>query len=138
MNTNLKNWIIIQAYKHNGEIHRQWSHGYLVSEDKNYYIVASVRACVTESDGRKWHTREPALMILSKNQWFNVIAMFKEDGITYYVNIASPTIYDKGYLKYIDYDLDVKKYQDGYYYTTNHGIWQVFSSNYDIQKNPRG
>ena len=44
----------------------------------------------------------------------NVLAMFKENrGICYYVNVASPTIWDKGYLKYIDYDLDVKLYPDG-------------------------
>ncbi len=44
----------------------------------------------------------------------NVIAMFKEGkGICYYVNIASPTVLDQGYLKYIDYDLDVKLYPDG-------------------------
>ncbi|MEE5995141.1 MAG: DUF402 domain-containing protein, partial [Candidatus Enteromonas sp.] len=43
----------------------------------------------------------------------NVIAMFKENGgICYYVNVATPTIDDKGYLKYIDYDLDVKLYPD--------------------------
>ncbi len=113
MTTTNNNWIIIQAYKHNGELHRQWSHGFLVEENDNYYMVASVRSSVVESDGRVWHTREPALMILSKKEWFNVIAMLKEDGITYYVNVASPTIKDKGFLKYIDYDLDVKKYHDG-------------------------
>ena len=44
----------------------------------------------------------------------NVIAMFKEGrGICYYVNIATPTIEEGGYLKYIDYDLDVKVYPDG-------------------------
>ena len=44
----------------------------------------------------------------------NVIAMFKEGkGICYYVNIASPTLYNNGFLKYIDYDLDVKLYPDG-------------------------
>ena len=76
-------------------------------------MMASIRSSVIENDGRKWHTREPAIMIFSKHEWFNVIAMFKEDGIAYYVNIASPTIIDKGIVKYIDYDLDVKKYQDG-------------------------
>lgn len=113
MTNNLNSWIIIQAYKHDGELHRQWSHGFLIEENDNYYIIASVRSSVVESDGRVWHTREPAIMILSKNEWFNVIAMLKEDGITYYVNVASPTIKDKGFLKYIDYDLDVKKYHDG-------------------------
>ena len=109
----LNKWIMVQAYKHNGELHRQWSHGFVVADNPDFIAVVSVRASVTESDGRKWHTKEPAVFILPKNKWFNVIAMFKETGITYYVNIASPVILDKGYLKYIDYDLDVKLYSDG-------------------------
>lgn len=108
-----KKWIVIQAYKHNGELHRQWSHGYLLKETDDFFIVCSVRASVIENDGRKWHTKEPAVFLLSKKKWFNVIAMMKEDGISYYVNIASPTIYDKGFLKYIDYDLDIKLFSDG-------------------------
>ena len=111
---NLANkWIIVQAYKHNGELHRQWSHGFVVVDDEDYYIVVSVRSSVIENDGRKWHTKEPAIFIFPKNKWFNVIAMLKDNGITYYVNIASPTIFDKKYLKYIDYDLDIKLFADG-------------------------
>ena len=107
-------WIIIQAYKHNEELHRQWSHTYVIEDNDEYFVTVSNRASVVECDGRKWHTKEPALFILSKKKWFNVIAMFKESGgITYYTNIASPTIYDKGFLKYIDYDLDVKLFEDG-------------------------
>ena len=106
-------WVIIQAYKHNEELHRQWSHSYVLVDDENYYVLVSIRAAVVESDGRKWHTKEPAIFVLSKKKWFNVIAMLKENGICYYVNIASPAIYDKGYIKYIDYDLDIKLYEDG-------------------------
>lgn len=108
-----KKWIIIQAYKHNEELHRQWSHSYVLEDNEDYYVLASIRAAVVESDGRKWHTKEPAIFILSKKSWFNVIAMLKETGICYYVNIASPAIYDKNFIKYIDYDLDVKLYEDG-------------------------
>lgn len=108
-----KKWIIIQAYKHNEELHRQWSHSYILQDNEDYFVLTSVRAAVVESDGRKWHTKEPAIFILSKKQWFNVIAMLKENGICYYVNIASPAIFDNGYIKYIDYDLDVKLYEDG-------------------------
>lgn len=108
-----RRWVIIQAYKHNEELHRQWSHSYVLSDNEDYYILVSIRAAVIESDGRKWHTKEPAIFILSKKKWFNVIAMLKEDGICYYVNIASPAIYDKEYIKYIDYDLDIKLYEDG-------------------------
>lgn len=114
MNDSIKNkWVMIQAYKHNGELHRQWSHGYVLEDNDEYFVVASIRASVIESDGRKWHTKEPAIFILSKKEWFNVIAMLKDDGVCFYVNIASPAILDKGYIKYIDYDLDVKLYVDG-------------------------
>ena len=106
-------WIIVQAYKHNGELHRQWSHSFVVEDNPSYYVLASVRSSVIENDGRKWHTKEPAIFIFPKDRWFNVIAMFKENGIAYYVNIASPTIADKGFLKYIDYDLDIKLFADG-------------------------
>ena len=34
--------------------------------------------------------------------------MIKSNGINYYVNIASPSIYEDGVIKYIDYDLDFK------------------------------
>lgn len=113
MNSLKNQWIIVQAYKHNGELHRQWSHGYVLEDNDDYFVVVSIRASVIESDGRKWHTKEPAIFILSKKEWFNVIAMLKEDGVCYYVNIASPTIFDKGFLKYIDYDLDIKMFGDG-------------------------
>lgn len=108
-----KKWIIIQAYKHNEQLHREWTHSYCLEDSEDYFVLASIRAAVVESDGRKWHTKEPAIFILSKKKWFNVIAMFKETGICYYVNIASPAIFDKGFIKYIDYDLDVKLYGDG-------------------------
>lgn len=108
-----KKWLIIQAYKHNENLHRQWTHSYVLEDNEDYFVLASIRAAVVESDGRKWHTKEPAIFVLSKKKWFNVIAMFKETGICYYINIASPTIYDNGILKYIDYDLDVKVYGDG-------------------------
>jgi len=108
-----KRWIIIQAYKHNEELHRQWTHSYVLRDDEDYFVLVSIRAAVVESDGRKWHTKEPAIFVLSKKNWFNVIAMLKEKGICYYVNIASPAIFDKNFIKYIDYDLDVKLYEDG-------------------------
>ena len=113
MNSLEKKWIIIQAYKHNEELHRQWTHSYVLRDDEDYFVLASIRAAVVESDGRKWHTKEPAIFVLSKKNWFNVIAMLKDGGICYYVNIASPAIFDKNFIKYIDYDLDVKLYEDG-------------------------
>lgn len=106
-------WIAVQAYKHDGLLHRQWSPAYLVKETDEYWAVASKASFVTESDGREWMTKEHAIFFLYKHRWMNVIAMMKENGITYYVNVASPTILDNGFLRYIDYDLDVKLFPDG-------------------------
>ncbi len=104
-------WMKVQAYKHDGALHRQWSPAYLVEETEEYWALCSKMSSVTENDGRKWMTKEKAVFLLFKKQWMNVICMFKEgQGICYYVNIATPTILDQGYLKYIDYDLDVKLY----------------------------
>lgn len=116
--TSLKNrrfwrWIKVQAYKHDGSIHREWSPAYLVEETDRYYALASRASLVTEAGGRRWMTSENAIFFLFKHEWMNVIAMMKpERGIVYYVNIASPTIYDGGFLRYIDYDLDVKLFPD--------------------------
>ena len=50
------------------------------------------------------------------NDWFNVICMFREDGIYYYCNLSSPFACDEEALKYIDYDLDIKVYPNGKYH----------------------
>ncbi|KRN28402.1 hypothetical protein IV38_GL001402 [Lactobacillus selangorensis] len=68
---------------------------------------------VTESDGRRWVTREPAILYFHKHYWFNIIAMIREGGVSYYCNLASPYTLDAEALKYIDYDLDVKVFPDG-------------------------
>jgi protein associated with RNAse G/E len=113
MDPRFDRWMKVQAYKHDGLLHRQWSPAFLVQETQDYWALASKGSSVTESDGRKWMTREHAIFLLFKKRWMNVIAMFKENGgICYYVNIATPTLLDQGYLKYIDYDLDVKLYPD--------------------------
>lgn len=35
-------------------------------------------------------TREPAIVYFHKKYWFNVIAMIREKGVSYYCNLASP------------------------------------------------
>lgn len=112
MTNNFPKWIKVQAYKHDGLLHRQWSAAYLVEETDDYWALCSHCSLVTESDGRRWMTKEHAIFFLFKKKWMNVICMQKRDGLCYYVNIATPTLLDKGYLKYIDYDLDVKMFPD--------------------------
>lgn len=109
----LQQWIIVQAYKHDGSLHRQWSPGFLLKETDDAFFICSRSSLITEYDGRRWLTKENAVFVLFKKEWLNVICMFKETGgICYYANIASPTIMDDHFLRYIDYDLDLKLYPD--------------------------
>ncbi len=109
----LNKWITVMAYKHDGTVHRLWSPAYLVGETYDYWALASRASLVKESDGREWITKEHAIFYLFKHEWMNVISMFKEKGICFYANIASPAIMDQGIIKYIDYDLDLKLLPDG-------------------------
>ncbi|WP_456276720.1 nucleoside tri-diphosphate phosphatase [Bacillus sp. AK128] len=102
----------IHSYKHNGQIHRVWEETIVLKGTQSIVIGGNDRTTVTESDGRTWITREPAVCYFHANYWFNIIGMLREDGIYYYCNISSPFIWDKEAMKYIDYDLDVKVFPD--------------------------
>lgn len=110
---NIKDNIQIISYKHNKKLHRIWDTGMLIEEGKNYLVIANDKTQVLESSGKIWFTKEPAIVFFYKEYWFNIIAMFKKDGIHYYCNIATPYLVDDEGVKYIDYDLDLKVFPDG-------------------------
>lgn len=106
-------FITIQSYKHDGSLHRTWRDTMVLKTTENALIGVNDHTLVTESDGRRWVTREPAIIYFHKKYWFNIIAMIRDNGISYYCNLASPFVLDGEALKYIDYDLDVKVFADG-------------------------
>jgi len=108
----IHHWIQVQSYKHNGTLHRCWDRNFVIDDNEDFIVVASRRTKVTEGDGRRWYTHEPAVTVFSKKEWYNVICMLKSDGVNFYCNLASPTLIDKGMAKYIDYDLDIKLFPD--------------------------
>ena len=103
----------IHSYKHNKKIHRTWDEAIVLDIKDDYIVCGNNRTLVTESDGRKWKTKEPAIIYFFKDKWYNVICQLKDKGIYYYCNIASPYIIDGKYIKYIDYDLDLRVFPDG-------------------------
>lgn len=106
-------WLAIECFKHDGSLHRTWDRGLVLANNDDFIVVATKKAKVVESNGRRWFTREPAVTIFSKKEWWNTICMLKNDGICYYCNIASPCLVDSNKIKYIDYDLDTKLMPDG-------------------------
>jgi len=107
--------IQIHCYKHNGKIHRIWEESTVIEETSEYIICGNYKTNVIENDGRSHRTKEPAIIFFYKNNWFNIIAQFKDFGLFYYCNIASPYIVDENTIKYIDYDLDLRVFPDGGY-----------------------
>lgn len=102
--------VFIQSYKHDGSLHRTWAKGLVLRAQEDVMIVVTHKTWVTESDGRSWYTREPAICFFYPDRWFNIISMIRKTGIYYYCNLASPSIFDGEAIKNIDYDLDVKVY----------------------------
>ena len=94
-------FITIKSYKHDGSLHRTWRDTMVLKTSENALIGCNDHTLVTESDGRRWVTR------------FNIVTMIRDNGVSYYCNLASPVVLDKEALKYIDYDLDVKVFPNG-------------------------
>lgn len=115
---------IIHSYKHDGSIHRSWDEAILLYESDDYLVFGNNKTKVIESDGRKWKTKEPAIMFFYNKHWYNIIGQIKKDGIYYYCNIASPYIIEDRTIKYIDYDLDLRVFPDGAFKVLDRGEYK--------------
>lgn len=107
--------VSIHSYKHNKKLHRVWKKSVVLYQDQHLLVTGNNRTKVIESDGRSWHTKEPAICYFYTDLWFNIIGMLKKDGVYFYCNLSSPYLYDGEAVKYIDYDLDIKVFPDGNY-----------------------
>ena len=114
----------IHGYKHDGKVHRIWDEAVLLEIHDKYLVFGNERTKVTESDGRVWRTKEPAVLFFYYDSWYNIIRQYKKDGIYYYCNIASPFIIEEGAIKYIDYDLDLRVFPDGSFKVLDRGEYK--------------
>lgn len=114
----------MHSYKHNGEIHREWDEAVLLEIHDDYLVFGNNKTKVTESDGRSWRTKEPAILYFYDNCWFNIIGQNKKEGIYYYCNIASPYIIEDDTIKYIDYDLDLRVFPNGSFKVLDRGEYK--------------
>lgn len=105
--------ITISSYKHDGHHHRTWKDTMVLKTTEHSLIGCNDHTLVIEDDGRRWRTRERALVYFHEKYWFNIVTMIRPNGISYYCNLASPIIIDSEGAKYIDYDLDVKIFPNG-------------------------
>lgn len=118
----------IHGYKHDGKIHRSWDEAVLLEIHNEYLIFGNEKTKVTESDGRIWRTKEPAVLYFFYNDWYNIIGQYKKNGIYYYCNMASPFIIEEDTIKYIDYDLDLRVFPDGSFKVLDRGEYKYHKS----------
>ncbi|MCI7701517.1 MAG: DUF402 domain-containing protein [Tenericutes bacterium] len=118
----------IHGYKHNGKIYKVSDEAVLLEIHDDYLIFGNERTRVTESDGRTWRTKEPAILYFFKNNWYNIIGQYKKNGIYYYCNMASPFLIEDGTIKYIDYDLDLRVFPDGSFKVLDRGEYKYHKS----------
>ena len=105
--------LIIHCYKHNGVIYESSKLAYVIDIKDDYIVLGDENVLITKQDGKRWHTKGCSIMFFYKNRWFNIIAQIRDKGISYYCNMASPFVIDNYTLKYIDYDLDLKVFDNG-------------------------
>ncbi len=103
------------CYKHNGSFQRSCDQAILLDETKDFLVCANYKTKITERGGNSYYTKEPAILVFYKHNWFNIIAQLKSYGLFYYCNIASPFVIEKDTIKYIDYDLDLRVFPNGTY-----------------------
>ena len=114
----------IHGYKHDGKIHRSWDEAVLLEIHDDFLIFGNQKTKVTESDGRTWRTKEPAVLYFFFNDWYNIIGQYKSNGIYYYCNMASPFIIEDDTIKYIDYDLDLRVFPNGSFKVLDRGEYK--------------
>lgn len=103
----------LHCYKHNGKINSISDKITVLEVNDDFIICGDFKTTITESDGSTHKTKEPAVMFFYKKRWFNVLAQLKKQGLFYYCNIATPYLLDDNVIKYIDYDLDLRVFNDG-------------------------
>ena len=115
----------IRSYKHDRTLHRVWKENIVLNQTEHELIGMNQATPVIESDGRSWVTKDPSLFYFHKQYWFNIIYIFNSEKRYYYCNISSPFICKDGVLSYIDYDLDIKVYDDLSYKILDEDEYQI-------------
>ena len=105
----------LHCYKHNGKINTVSDKITIIDIKDDYIVCGDNKTTITENDGSKHKTKEPAIIFFYKDRWFNILAQLKHHGLYYYCNIATPFLIDENTIKYIDYDLDLRVFPDGGY-----------------------
>ncbi|MCV3743360.1 DUF402 domain-containing protein [Ureaplasma sp. ES3154-GEN] len=105
--------IMVHAYKLNGWLYRSWNNPMVVGIEDDLLVLCSTNSLVITAEEytkRNFpsYTNKTSYWFFFKKEWFNIIATIEKTGMKFYINIASPFIYEEEAIKYYDFDLDFK------------------------------
>lgn len=106
--------IMIHAYKRNGWLYRVWEFPKVIESNEQYVCASLYNARVITNEKnskRNFHSKnlKNSFWFFFYERWFNIIATLNPNNtVTYYINIASPFLYEEEAIKYYDFDLDIK------------------------------
>ncbi|VEU78256.1 DUF402 domain-containing protein [Mycoplasmopsis columbinasalis] len=102
--------INVQAYKYDGLLYRQWNGVKVLRNTDDHYVLFMYRTKIAEAHKRNWLYLDPVLWFLPKQEMANALVLLKRNQKYIYTNIASAPLFEDNTLKFIDFDIDIKKY----------------------------
>lgn len=106
--------IMIHAYKRNGWLYRVWEYPEVLESNDKFVVVSLTNSKVITNEKnskRNFISRnlKNSFWFFFKDKWYNIIATVGNNNVvSFYVNIASPFLYEEEAIKYYDFDLDIK------------------------------
>ncbi|AZZ65806.1 DUF402 domain-containing protein [Metamycoplasma phocicerebrale] len=102
----------IQAFKYDGTLYRQYE-GCKIIANLDDFVVALLMKTKVQETNINWVVSIPMLFFFAKNRFYNASITLNENGLNHiYINLASPFYIDNQVIKYIDFDLDIKCYNE--------------------------
>lgn len=106
--------IMIHAYKRNGWLYRVWEYPEVLESNEKFTVVSLMNSKVITNEKnskRNFISKniKNSFWFFFKDKWYNIIATITTNNVVnFYINIASPFIYEEEAIKYYDFDLDIK------------------------------
>ncbi len=113
---NIGKKVMVHGYKKNGWLYRVWEFPIIIDQTDDYLCLAKKNTVVITSEKNskrnfKSKSEKDAFWFFPKDKWFNILVTVNTDkSLSFYINIASPYIFEEEAVKYIDFDLDIKIY----------------------------
>ncbi|WP_237670960.1 DUF402 domain-containing protein [Metamycoplasma hominis] len=102
----------IQVFKYDGTLYRQYEGAKIVANLTDFVVVLLMKTKVSEKS-INWVVSEPILFFFARNKFYNASITLNKSKENYiYINLASPFYIENEVIKYIDFDIDIKSYDD--------------------------